>query len=500
MTGVRSPNITSRPPISDSIVVNRNGSTGLQSTEDLARQLAGTAPIRYLAGNFPMFDTVDDLEEAVLVSKVSAWVVADPDADLNGVYGWTGSAWVWVLPLPYSFVVGQDTGAGSPNAIQISTRVPVSQEMVITVSIFEDTTGSPVTVSINGGAPLTVKTNRGSNASALTAGMDIWFRIRGTDARLLNDQNVSALVAQAESFRDQAQAFAAIIDPSTYYTKTAADARYAPTVHSHLAANITDFATSVDARIAALSPVAPSLITGGEIDRVNANALQVHPCQMANGGGNPTEVLRTTANKTLNPTIVGVGGMDIGPAPAVDTMLYVYMIKHLTTGQTEFILSREVSFSNITYPSGYGAAKVAKHPLAFPYKSIGFPPFYHTRNFSALYFTDSDDAGYYDLVANTNTAGAWATVSAAAWMPDSARACIFMSRTDYNSGSGEARVRPGSGTAAAGFVVGKINASGQSDWTGQHCIRTNSTRELARNVGAAVRNWIQIVGYCPLEI
>lgn len=308
--------------------------------------------------------------------------------------------------------------------------------------------------------------------------------------------SAEAAAAAAKGFRDEAEEFANSIDPDNFFTKSQSDARFAPLVHTHAAADITDF----DAAVRQIAPMPPSFITGGEIDRLNANVLQVHPCQMANGGGDPTEFLRTTVNKTLNPTTVGVGGMDVGPTPANDTMLYIYMIKHLTTGQTEFILSREVSFGAVTYPSGYGAAKVQKHPLAFPYKSIGFPPFYHTRNFSALYFTDSDDGGYYDLVANTNTGGLWATVSAALWMPDSARACIFMSRTDYNSGAGDARVRPGSGTAAAGFVVGKVNASGQSDWTGQHCIRTNSARELARNVGSGVRNWLQIVGYCPLEI
>lgn len=133
----------------------------------------------------------------------SAWVYADSTPANNGIYvlNPTTDTWTRVGRLPYDFVIGTDTGAGTANAIQITTDIPVADGMIVAFSLFEATTMSPVTVSINGGTALTLKTNRGSNASALTADMEIWGRVRSSDntLRLLNDQDVSALVAQAEA-------------------------------------------------------------------------------------------------------------------------------------------------------------------------------------------------------------------------------------------------------------------------------------------------------------
>jgi hypothetical protein len=151
-------------------------------------------------------------------ADVMAWVYADGTASYNGIYrkiGASGSgSWDKILALPYAFSVAEDSGAGTANAIQVTSVVPSFDGAVYCFSLFESTTGSPVTVSINGGAALTLKTNRGSNASALTAGMDVWGRVRTSDStfRLLNDQDVSALVAQAEAARDEAVAAAASVN------------------------------------------------------------------------------------------------------------------------------------------------------------------------------------------------------------------------------------------------------------------------------------------------
>jgi hypothetical protein len=151
-----------------------------------------------------------------------AWVVNDPVAFYNAIYRKIGNSgvghWERVKDLPYSFVVASDTGAGTANAIQVTTDIPVSDGVIVSFVLFEDTTAAPVTVAINGGTPLTLKTNRGNNASALSAGMDIWFRTRSSDstARMLNDQDVSLLVEEAadafvaatQAYRDEAAASA----------------------------------------------------------------------------------------------------------------------------------------------------------------------------------------------------------------------------------------------------------------------------------------------------
>lgn len=149
-----------------------------------------------------------DAQATLYTEPRSAWVYSDSTASNNGVYVLNPSADVWtkVGRLPYDFVIGTDLGAGSANAIKITTDIPVADGMIVAFSLFEATTASPVTVSINGGAALTLKTNRGANASALTTGMEIWGRVRSSDSalRMLNDQDVSALVAQVEAARDDA--------------------------------------------------------------------------------------------------------------------------------------------------------------------------------------------------------------------------------------------------------------------------------------------------------
>jgi hypothetical protein len=137
----------------------------------------------------------------------SAWLF---DGANSGVYVLdpTTDTWMKVGRLPYDFVIGTDLGAGTADAIQITTDIPASDGMIVAFELFESTSSSPVTISINGGTALTLKTNRGNNASALTAGMDIWGRYRSSDStlRLLNDQDVSALVEQAEAAAVAAEA------------------------------------------------------------------------------------------------------------------------------------------------------------------------------------------------------------------------------------------------------------------------------------------------------
>lgn len=143
----------------------------------------------------------------------AAWVVDDPYVPYNGIYGFDPVTKIWSYKsrLPYDFIDARDAGAGTANAIAVTTGFPVSDGMVVMFSLYRDTTSSPVTLSINESAPFTVKTNRGNNASALTAGMEIWGRLRTSDNtfRLLNDQDVSALVGQAEAAKNAALAAAA---------------------------------------------------------------------------------------------------------------------------------------------------------------------------------------------------------------------------------------------------------------------------------------------------
>jgi hypothetical protein len=178
-----------------------------------------------------------------------AWVVNDPVASNNGLYGKVGPAgsgsWSRRANLPYSFIIASDAGAGTPNAIQASTSLPVSSGSLIWMNVAKTTTGS-ATVSFNGGNPLTIKSNSGNDIAAggLAAGMVALGIISGANFRLVSDQASAVLVAaaevsalQAKGYRDQALAAAAGVtlpsaaastylrqkaDLSGYETRTAA--------------------------------------------------------------------------------------------------------------------------------------------------------------------------------------------------------------------------------------------------------------------------------------
>ncbi|NNU66521.1 hypothetical protein G9X67_14680 [Rhizobium sp. WYCCWR 11152] len=148
-------------------------------------------------------------------ANTMAWVISDPTAAYNGIYRKNGAAnsgsWTRLGDLPYSFIVATDVGAGTPNAIQATTSIPVSQSALIILNVFESNAGTPVTVSFNGGSPLTVKTNSGNDvlAGGLIAGMQLLGVISGSTFRLVSDQVSSAIIAAAEDAADRAEAAAA---------------------------------------------------------------------------------------------------------------------------------------------------------------------------------------------------------------------------------------------------------------------------------------------------
>ncbi|MDX1045474.1 hypothetical protein GOL40_19435 [Sinorhizobium medicae] len=138
-------------------------------------------------------------------ADVTAWVYADSTVAYNGIYRKSGASgagsWSLILPLPFSFIIASDTGAGAANAIQATTSLPVSSSALVWMNIFEANTSSPVTVSFNGGTALTIKTNSGNDVAAggLTAGMIVMGIVSGSTFRLVSDQASAVLVAQAEA-------------------------------------------------------------------------------------------------------------------------------------------------------------------------------------------------------------------------------------------------------------------------------------------------------------
>lgn len=142
--------------------------------------------------------------------KTMAWVIGDPVAANNGVYGKVGASgtgsWTRRSDLPFSFIVANDAGAGTPVAIQATTAIPISGSALVWMEVAETNTGSPVTVAFNGGAALTIKTNSGNDVAVggLTAGMIVMGIVSGSTFRLVSDQASSAVLAACEAARDAA--------------------------------------------------------------------------------------------------------------------------------------------------------------------------------------------------------------------------------------------------------------------------------------------------------
>ncbi|MGH0328788.1 hypothetical protein [Sinorhizobium meliloti] len=151
-------------------------------------------------------------------ADVTAWVYADSTVAYNGIYRKSGASgagsWSLILPLPFSFIIASDVGAGTPSAIQATTSIPVSESALIIMNVSESNTASPVTVSFNGGSALTIKTNTGNDIAAggLVAGMRVLGTVSGSAFRLVSDQASSAIVAAAEAAQAAAEAAAASIN------------------------------------------------------------------------------------------------------------------------------------------------------------------------------------------------------------------------------------------------------------------------------------------------
>lgn len=145
-------------------------------------------------------------------ADTTAWVLGDPTVAYNGIYVKAGASgtgsWTRVSDLPFSFIIASDVGAGTPNAIQATTSIPVSGSALVWSNVFEANTASPVTISFNGGSALTIKTNSGNDVAVggLTAGMIVLGIVSGSTFRLLNDQVSSAIVDAAEAAQAAAEA------------------------------------------------------------------------------------------------------------------------------------------------------------------------------------------------------------------------------------------------------------------------------------------------------
>ncbi|MBB4185818.1 lysophospholipase L1-like esterase [Sinorhizobium terangae] len=198
----------------ESVFAPYNSDGTPREIEPLDAQVWGTETERLItsfqAGGgiiFPDKATMD--ATLTYAANQMAWVMGDATVANNGIYrkiGASGSgSWVRMGDLPFPFIPATDVGAGTPNAIQATSSLPASESALIWVSVFEPNTGTPVTISFNGGAVLTIKTNAGNNPAAGGISGILLGRIVGNTFRLVSDQVSAAVLAAAEAAQAEAE-------------------------------------------------------------------------------------------------------------------------------------------------------------------------------------------------------------------------------------------------------------------------------------------------------
>ncbi len=124
-----------------------------------------------------------------------AWVTNDSTPAYNGIYENTGTAgapaWIRRADIPQFFISATNVGAGTANAIQVTTDLPIPSidgRCLIALPIVATNTNATVTVSINGGTPLTITRNYGTALAVgdLVNGVFYLGVIAGGQFRLIN--------------------------------------------------------------------------------------------------------------------------------------------------------------------------------------------------------------------------------------------------------------------------------------------------------------------------
>lgn len=209
--GIRAPNLPLGTSLGEFIGHEIVGSTKSLKRFSRASVLGSIEAITnsFSVGGGVIFSTLAQAQANLAYDAYKmAWVIQDATPANNGVYQKTGASgsgsWARLGDLPYSFYRAVNAGAGTANAIQATNGYPMANDdALIVVNISDTNTASPVTLSLNGGTSLTIKTASGNNPEigGLVAGMLVagYIDQGGTQFRMLSDQASAAIQSAAEN-------------------------------------------------------------------------------------------------------------------------------------------------------------------------------------------------------------------------------------------------------------------------------------------------------------
>ena len=208
--GIRTPNITPGTDLGEFIGHEIVGATRSVRRFSRASVIGNIEAIvnSFVVGGGVIFKTLTQALAALnYPANQMAWIIQDTPAN-NGVYQKLGSSgsgsWARVGDLPYGFYRAVNEGAGTANAIQATNGYPMAnKDSLIVFNVTDDNTSSPVTLSLNGGSPMTIKTAGGNDpvVGGLKAGMMVagYIDNNGTRFRMLSDQASAAIQSAAEA-------------------------------------------------------------------------------------------------------------------------------------------------------------------------------------------------------------------------------------------------------------------------------------------------------------
>ena len=183
--------------------------------------------------------------------------------------------WIKVPAALAPVVRGTDSGAGTANAIQVTTSQPIATDggQLISFVVFEANTSTTVTVSFNGGSALSVQSASGNDPAvgALAAGLTVIGMIVSTEFILLSDLATAAMMALIE---------AAVDDAETAATNAGTSATNAGNSETAAAASASAAANSVAALGYAFSTTTTDGDPGSGVFRLNnatvASATEIY--------------------------------------------------------------------------------------------------------------------------------------------------------------------------------------------------------------------------------
>jgi hypothetical protein len=194
--------------------------------------------------------------------------------------------------------------------------------------------------------------------------------------------------------------------------------------------------------------------------------------------------------------------------PADGVTFYFYLIRKTTAphiGEIALVTSTFDTASGIVpyIPSGWVYFAPCQHAVVWHTLRgahwQGFPDFFNPPRSSKLILTGSGESSGYLMINGGDSAGVWATLNLASWVPNACRDPIVFGRCTLAPGAaaGGGWIRPNS-TSAGGYIVGFCNSHATEtsiDGSGDIWLKTDGSGNIQWMTTGDCVMYLWIKGY-----